>query len=187
MNIIDQNIDKIHDLCSKHKVAKLFVFGSVLSEKFKKNSDIDFIVDFRDFDVYYYADNYFDLKYSLENILKRNVDLLEDNEIKTWLYDILQSIREIDSYYEDKPKRYADYLIDTKTKRAVERNIEIIGEAVSRILKKDKNFKLENAQKIIGTRNRIVHGYDKISDELIWSILINNLPKLREEVDGLLK
>ena len=81
MNIIDQNIDKIHDLCYKHKVAKLFVFGSVLSEKFKKNSDIDFIVDFRDFDVYNYADNYFDLKYSLENILKRNVDLLEDKAI----------------------------------------------------------------------------------------------------------
>jgi len=81
MNIIDQNIDKIQDLCSKHKVAKLFVFGSVLSEKFKKNSDIDFIVDFRDFDVYDYADNYFDLKYSLENILKRNIDLLEDKAI----------------------------------------------------------------------------------------------------------
>jgi uncharacterized protein with HEPN domain len=110
-----------------------------------------------------------------------------DNEIKTWLYDILQSIGEIDSYYEDKPKSYADYLIDTKTKRAVERNIEIIGEAVNRILKKDKKFNLENAQKIIGTRNRIVHGYDKISDELIYSILINNLPKLKEEVDGLLK
>jgi len=60
-----------------------------------------------------------------------------DNDIKTWLYDILQSIREIDSYYDNKPKRYADYLIDIKTKRAVERNIEIIGEAVNRILKKD--------------------------------------------------
>lgn len=81
MNIIDQNIDKIRDLCSKHKVANLFVFGSVLSDRFKKNSDIDFIVDFRDFDVYDYADNYFDLKYSLENILKRNVDLLEDKAI----------------------------------------------------------------------------------------------------------
>jgi len=81
MNIIDQNIDKINDLCSKHKVAKLFVFGSVLSDKFKKNSDIDFIVDFREFDVYDYADNYFDLKYSLENILKRNIDLLEDKAI----------------------------------------------------------------------------------------------------------
>lgn len=110
-----------------------------------------------------------------------------DNEIKTWLYDVLQSIREIDSYYDNKPKRYSDYLVDTKTKRAIERNIEIIGEAVNRILKKDKQFKLESAQKIIGTRNRIVHGYDKISDELIWSIVINNLPKLREEVDNLLK
>jgi len=54
------------------------------------------------------------------------------------------------------------------------------------LLKKGKDFKLENAQKIVGTRNRIVHGYDKISDELIWSILINNLPKLKEEVDSLL-
>ena len=84
-------------------------------------------------------------------------------------------------------KKYADYLTDIKTRRAVERNIEIIGEAVNRILKKDKHFKLENAQKIIGTRNRIAHGYDKISDELIWSIVINNLSKLKEEVDNLLK
>jgi len=77
-------------------------------------------------------------------------------------------------------------LSDIKTKRAVERNIEIIGEAVNRILKKDKHFNLENAQKIVGTRNRIVHGYDKISDDLIWSIVINNLPKLKEEVQNLL-
>jgi uncharacterized protein with HEPN domain len=110
-----------------------------------------------------------------------------DIEIKTWLYDILQSINEIDSYYTNKPKKFADYLLDLKTKRAVERNIEIIGEAVNRILKKDELFKLENAQKIIGTRNRIIHGYDKISDDLIWSIVINNLPKLREEVQNLLK
>jgi uncharacterized protein with HEPN domain len=110
-----------------------------------------------------------------------------DNELKTWLFDILQSIKEIDSYYDGKPKSYAAYLIDTKTKRAVERNLEIIGEAVSRILKKDSHFHLDNAQKIIGTRNRIVHGYDKISDELIWSIVINNLPRLKEEVSNLLK
>jgi uncharacterized protein with HEPN domain len=109
-----------------------------------------------------------------------------DNDIKTWLYDIIQSINEIDSYFMDKPKIFAEYLLDLKTKRAVERNIEIIGEAVNRILKKDKNFKLDNAQKIIGTRNRIIHGYDKISDELIWSIVINNLPKLKEEVKGFL-
>ncbi|HEY5593197.1 MAG TPA: HepT-like ribonuclease domain-containing protein [Paludibacter sp.] len=110
-----------------------------------------------------------------------------DNEIKTWLFDILQSIDEIDSYYTDKPIKFSEYLSDLKTKRAIERNIEIIGEAVNRILKKDKHFNLENAQKIIGTRNRIAHGYDKISDDLIWSIVINNLPKLKGEVQNLLK
>jgi uncharacterized protein with HEPN domain len=110
-----------------------------------------------------------------------------DNEIKTWLYDILQSINEIDSYYSEKPKKFDEYLSDLKTKRAIERNIEIIGEAVNRILKKDKHFNLDNAHKIVGTRNRIAHGYDKISDDLIWSIVINNLPKLKEEVQNLLK
>ncbi|MDP3914418.1 MAG: DUF86 domain-containing protein [Bacteroidota bacterium] len=109
-----------------------------------------------------------------------------DNEIKTWLYDILQSIKEIDSYYENKPRVFDEYLTDIKTKRAIERNLEIIGEAVNRIRKKDKNFKLENAEKIIGTRNRIIHGYDRISDDLIWSIVINHLPKLKGEVTGLL-
>jgi len=109
-----------------------------------------------------------------------------DNEIKTWLYDILQSITEIDSYYESKPKIFEEYLTDIKTKRAIERNIEIIGEAVNRILKKDKHFQLDNAKKIIGTRNRIIHGYDKISDDLIWSIVINHLPKLKTEVEQLL-
>ena len=110
-----------------------------------------------------------------------------DNEIKTWLFDILQSINEIESYYSDKPKRFEEYVSDFRTKRAVERNMEIIGEAVNRILKRDKNFKLTNARQIIGTRNRIIHTYDKITDDLIWSIIINSLPKLKEEVEDLLK
>lgn len=110
-----------------------------------------------------------------------------DSEIKTWLYDILQSVSEIESYFDDKPKRFEDYSKDIKTKRAVERNFEIIGEAVNRILKKDVNFYIENAQKIIGTRNRIAHGYDKISDDLIWSIVINHLPKLKSEITSLLE
>jgi uncharacterized protein with HEPN domain len=104
------------------------------------------------------------------------------HEIKTWLYDILQSIEEIESYYADKPKDFEDYLSDKKTQRAVERNIEIIGEAVNRILIEDSSFNIENAQKIIGARNRIIHGYDKISHEVIWSIIINHLPKLHKEV-----
>ena len=82
MNLIERNIDKIRDLCSRHKVRRLFVFGSVLTDRFKKDSDIDLVVDFQDVDLYEYADNYFDLKESLENLFKRNVDLLEEKAIK---------------------------------------------------------------------------------------------------------
>lgn len=81
MNLIERNIDNIRDLCSKHKVRKLFAFGSILTDRFQKNSDIDLVVDFQGVDLYEYADNYFDLKYSLENLFKREVDLLEDKAI----------------------------------------------------------------------------------------------------------
>ncbi len=67
---------------NKHKVARLFVFGSILTENFKKISDIDFLVDFSGVDIYDYADNYFDLKTSLEKLLKRHVDLLEKKPLK---------------------------------------------------------------------------------------------------------
>lgn len=110
-----------------------------------------------------------------------------DSEIQTWLYDILQSITEIESYFNGKSKRFEDYVKDIKTKRAVERNFEIIGEAVNRILRKDINFHIENAQRIVGTRNRISHGYDKVSDDLIWSIVINHLPRLKAEISSLLE
>ena len=109
-----------------------------------------------------------------------------DPEIKTWLFDILQSIQEVESYYENQPKKFEEYVSDTKTKRAIERNLEIIGEAVNRIIKKDSHFQIQHSSKIVGARNRIIHGYDKISDDLIWSIVINHLPKLKEEVEVLL-
>lgn len=59
-----------------------------------------------------------------------------DQETKTWLFDILQSINEAESYYEQKPKKFEEYVSDIKTKRAIERNLEIIGEAVNRIITK---------------------------------------------------
>lgn len=82
MSIIDKNIDTIKALCNKHKVSRLFVFGSILSDNFNKSSDIDFLVDFSGVDLYDYADNYFDLKKSLEKLLKRQIDLLEDKTVK---------------------------------------------------------------------------------------------------------
>ncbi len=82
MSEVDTHIDTIRALCNKHKVITLFVFGSVLTDNFKKSSDIDFLVDFSGVDLYDYADNYFDLKKSLENLFKREIDLLEDKAIK---------------------------------------------------------------------------------------------------------
>ena len=82
MNLIESNIDNVRMLCKLHKVQRLFVFGSVLSGRFQKDSDIDLIVDFQGVDLYDYADNYFDLKESLENLFQREVDLLEDKAIK---------------------------------------------------------------------------------------------------------
>ncbi len=81
MNIIQSNIIKLKELCFKHHVSKLFVFGSILNSKFSDLSDIDFIVDFKKMEYHDYADNYFDLKKSLENLFHRNIDLLEEKAI----------------------------------------------------------------------------------------------------------
>jgi len=109
-----------------------------------------------------------------------------DDEIKSWLFDIYSAIKEIDTFFYEGERRFEIYLQDIKTKRAVERNLEIIGEAVKRILERDSNFNLTNARKIVDTRNRIIHGYDSISDDMIWSIIINHLPKLEKEVSQLM-
>jgi predicted nucleotidyltransferase len=80
--LIEKNIEEIRYLCETHKVSELYVFGSVLTERFNSESDIDLLVDFDPIDIFDYADNYFDLKFALENILNRKVDLLESKAIK---------------------------------------------------------------------------------------------------------
>jgi predicted nucleotidyltransferase len=82
MNLIEQNINKISLLCESHKVKYLYAFGSVLTNKFSEKSDIDLIVDFDNVELLKYADNYFDFKFSLEDILNRPIDLLEEKAIK---------------------------------------------------------------------------------------------------------
>ena len=110
-----------------------------------------------------------------------------DNEIKAWIFDILNAIMEIDSYFTDTPKEFSFYKNDIRTRRAVERNIEIIGEALNRIIIKDASINISNARKIVDTRNRIIHGYDSVSDEIIWGIVINHIPILQTEVKSLLE
>ncbi|MCF8308560.1 MAG: nucleotidyltransferase domain-containing protein [Bacteroidales bacterium] len=82
MSIIEQNIEKVRKLCEQHHVSQLAVFGSILTDKYDKNSDIDFLVDFSNIGLQKYADNYFSLKQALEKIFRRQVDLLENKAIK---------------------------------------------------------------------------------------------------------
>ena len=68
----------------------------------------------------------------------------------------------------------------------MERNIEIIGEAMNRIVQKNSTIELSNSRKIVDTRNRIIHGYDSVSDDIIWTIIVSHLPTLKSEVEKLL-
>jgi uncharacterized protein with HEPN domain len=98
----------------------------------------------------------------------------------------MNAIMEIESFFNDSTKEFAKYQYDLRTKRAVERNIEIIGEALSRILKRDETIIITNSRKLVDTRNRIIHGYDAVSDEVIWGIVIRHLPILQTEIQELL-
>ncbi len=109
-----------------------------------------------------------------------------DNNIKAWLKDIESAINEINSFLPNS-KIFSDFQRDLKTKRAVERNIEIIGEAMSRILKVDPSIQISHTRKIVDTRNRIIHGYDSVSEDILWGIIVNSLPGLLEEVREMLK
>jgi uncharacterized protein with HEPN domain len=105
-----------------------------------------------------------------------------DNKINAWLEDIVRSIDEIFEFMQEK-RDFIEFQKDLKTKKAVERNIEIIGEAVNRITNyKHATIEIQNARQIISTRNRIAHEYDNISDEVIWTIIIRELPKLKDEI-----
>jgi predicted nucleotidyltransferase len=82
MKISEENIEKIKQLCKEFKVKSFSVFGSVLTDNFSSDSDIDFIVDFNENDPIKYTDLYFQLKDKLEQILKRQIDLIEERGIK---------------------------------------------------------------------------------------------------------
>jgi predicted nucleotidyltransferase len=82
MVFLERYTNDIRKLCMSHHVKKLYVFGSVLTDQFNQQSDIDFIVDFQPIEIADYADNYFDFKFSLQDILKRPVDLLEEKAIQ---------------------------------------------------------------------------------------------------------
>lgn len=82
MTLLDRHISDIRELCLNHGVKQLYAFGSVLTNEFDNESDVDLVVDFDPIDIALYADNYYDFKFSLQDILKRPIDLLEEKAIK---------------------------------------------------------------------------------------------------------
>ena len=82
MTLLDKHMNDINRLCINYNVKRLYAFGSVLTNKFNNESDVDLVVDFNIIDISTYADNYYDFKFSLQKILNRPIDLLEDKAIK---------------------------------------------------------------------------------------------------------
>ena len=110
-----------------------------------------------------------------------------ERKISKTLADIQNAILEIDSFFEARPKRYDVYLSDVCLRRAVERNITIIGEAMNRLLQIVPDIEITAARRIVDTRNYVVHGYDSVTDEIMWGIVVRHLPVLKSEVENLLK
>lgn len=110
-----------------------------------------------------------------------------DEFVLTCLVDILNACTEVEQFFEGQPKLYESFKKDTLRIRAVERNVEIMGEAIKRITNKYPDFSIPDGQAIIWTRNRVIHGYDSVTTEFLWSLVINHIPKLKENVKVLLK
>lgn len=106
-------------------------------------------------------------------------------EIKKYLFDIRESIESIEKYLGDK-RDFNIYLADKMLRRAVEREFEIIGEAISRIEKLDSSIEISSKRQIISMRNRVIHGYDKIDNEIVWGTIVRYLPVLKNEIENLL-
>ncbi len=82
MELLETYKSQIQRLCESHKVKTLYSFGSVNTTKFTQDSDVDLVVDFKIEDPIEYTDNYFELKFELEKIFNRQIDLLESKAIK---------------------------------------------------------------------------------------------------------
>lgn len=105
--------------------------------------------------------------------------------VKKYLYDVQQSVDSIFEYLGEK-RDFFEYERNKLLRRAVERELEIIGEAVKHLLELDENICIDKARRIVDLRNFVIHGYDKVDNVIIWGILSKDLPKLKQQVDALM-
>jgi uncharacterized protein with HEPN domain len=100
---------------------------------------------------------------------------------KKYLSDIIRAIELIEQFSASTTS-FKEYLSDLKTQSAIERQLSILGEAVNKFDKLQPELTLENARKIVGFRNRLIHTYDAVDPSMIWAIIRKHLPLLKEEV-----
>lgn len=89
------------------------------------------------------------------------------DKTRKYLFDILESVQSIEDFINDVD--FFQYQKNKMVRRAVERELEIIGEAMTALLKIENEIEISSAKRIIGMRNRVIHGYDKIDDGVIWN------------------
>lgn len=109
-----------------------------------------------------------------------------DRKVKKYLADVYNAILEIEYFMESRPKEYQTFCDDLLFRRGVERNIEIMGEAMNKALKLEPELSITSARKIVDTRNFVIHSYDSLRADILWAIVAVHMPKLKEEIEQLL-
>jgi len=207
--LIEERREQLQEICARYHVWRLELFGSAARDDFDPTtSDVDFLVEFLPNSTARGMEDYFGLKESLESLYGRPVDLVEEraitnpyflrsirhpqggdmqDHIRTFLYDISQGCRRLTAFTAG--KTFADYTSDDLLRSAVERQFEIVGEAISQMLKRDPSLEavITDAKRIIGFRNLLIHGYASVNNEKVWAILNESVPPLQREADALLQ
>ena len=111
---------------------------------------------------------------------------MADEKIMTYLQDVLDAINDLQSCFVGFPNRYDLFEKDIMRKCVVERKVEIMGEAINRIRKTDSSVVIPNARAIIDTRNRIIHAYDNVQPEFLWSLVLRHIPELKKDIERIL-
>jgi uncharacterized protein with HEPN domain len=108
-------------------------------------------------------------------------------DIRKYLFDINEACELLIQFTAG--KTFSDYSTDPMLRSAVERQFEIVGEALAQVLRLDPSLrsKISDSGRIIAFRNRLIHGYSSVADDVVWGILEANLPSLRNEVAALMK
>lgn len=107
-------------------------------------------------------------------------------EVLTYLQDILDAINDMESCFVGFPNRYDLFEKDIMRKCVVERKTEIMGEAINRIRKADQSVEIPNARAVIDTRNRIIHSYDNVQPEFLWSLVVRHIPELKKDIERII-